>query len=77
MAEADFKAIKTELLAELPANQIWVSDLIKISVVNPVKPAIDYKALVEANKDKLSGVDFELYRKSPGKITQRINDNRR
>ena len=77
MAEADFKAIKTELLAELPANQIWVSDLIKISVVNPAKPAIDYKALVEANKDKLSGVDFELFRKSPGKITQRINDNRR
>jgi len=74
-----YDALRKELFTELPPNKTWVTEnkLFAVSPVSPSKPGIDYKSLVEANKDKLSGVDFELYRKSPGKITQRINDNRR
>ena len=74
-----YDALRKELFAELPPNKTWVTEnkLFAVSPVSPSKPGIDYKALVEANKDKLSGVDFEMFRKSPGKITQRINDNRR
>ena len=76
-AEKDFKILKSELLKEFPANCVWENDNLKIGLVNPSKPKIDYQALVENNLDKLQEVDFEFYRKSTGKMTQRFMDKRK